>query len=85
MALAQSEGIPDPTPVPEAQDELPSFTTIAGEHPGPQNGAIVPTATGQVGINPADLPSPSCVSPMFQSSVVEGFGLTDAQERAYWG
>lgn len=63
LPFAQAQDVPDATPAPEVHNEHPTPTAAADGVPGPQNGAIKPTATGQIGINPVDLPQISYASP----------------------
>lgn len=68
LAQAQANGGDiEPTPAPEqaGSPAEPTPTLPGDDIAAPENGAIVPTASGQIGINPVDLPPASYVSHPF--------------------
>lgn len=70
LALAQtpeagrgSEPTAAPEPAEIVANSNPAPTSVRDDLADPQIGAIVPTASGEIGINPVDLPSASYAAP----------------------
>lgn len=57
------ENEPAPTPEPaDTQADSPTPTSPADNIVAPQKGAVEPTAAGEIGVNPVDLPPASYVA-----------------------
>ena len=63
-AGAGSEPTAAPAPADIVANSNPAPTSLGDGLADPQIGAIVPTATGEIGVNPVDLPPASYAVPM---------------------